>query len=462
MAERLVPRELKRKMPSFAPGTHPAASSYSRAARSELRSDAEATGSAPSIKPGNIVGALALLTGKSHVQSAVATQDALIWVLSAEDFAAVSSQHPGLRRALARATRTRLSKSDQSQVVLRLAQMPLFAEAAPQTLQAIAQRMVLQHAPVGERVYMMGEAGDALYLIESGEIGLSAENANGAVEESARISTGGFFGEMGLLTGQIRTEDATAVRNTNLWILPKTEMDALAAQYPDVAKALSLGLAARLASQTPEYSEDRFRQFELFSDLGATELKQVVDHLQPTRYRAGEQIYRATTPADRLYLLEKGQVRMQPLSGTPWALGAGEAFGERALLTNQPHNASAVAETDVDVWTLSKSDFDMLMNRYPMLAISMSRILSQRLTQPQPYPGQAAGLSTADDDAAFDAEPDDELSYAPSNMPNVAGNMPARRRQRAAATLDQGRSAAPPRGAWPSGSPISARWVRCN
>ncbi len=36
------------------------------------------------------------------------------------------------------------------------------------------------------------------------------------VEKLARVGSGGHFGE-GLLTGQIYAEDATAIRNTNLW-----------------------------------------------------------------------------------------------------------------------------------------------------------------------------------------------------------------------------------------------------
>src|SRR5690606_22044486 len=145
------------------------------------------------------------------------------------------------------------------------------------------------------------------------------------------------------------------IRNTNLWILYKHDLEELAAQYPEIGKALSQGLASRLSTEEIDYSEERFRRFQLLADLSEPELRQVVEYLRPTRYRAGEQIYRATSPANMLYLLEKGHVRIQPLSGGQWLLGPGEAFGERALLTNQPHNAGALAETDVDVWTLSKS-----------------------------------------------------------------------------------------------------------
>lgn len=415
LAVYLKPRQLNAQEVIFRAGDAPAGLFLVEAGEVELRADVETGGErVQKLAPGALFGALTLLTGKPSTQSAVASQDSTIWAVSADEFAALSSRQPGLRRTLARNARARLSKADQSQAVLRLAQMPLFADVPPQVMQAIAQRMVLQHVPAGERVYMMGEAGDALYLIESGEVELTSENAGGVVEELARIGGGGFFGEMGLLSGQIRGEDATAIRNTNLWILPKAGLDTLATQHPQIGQALNKALAERIAAPEAGYDEDRFRRFYLLSDLSPHDLRQVADHLHPTRYRAGEQIYRASSTADMLYLLEKGHVRIQPLSGGSWVLGPGEAFGERALLTNQPHNASALAETDIDVWTLSKADFDLLMNRYPSLAISLSRVLSQRLAELN-----AGG---------FEEEETLTGGYVPVR-PEVATNVPSRRRR---------------------------------
>ena len=446
IAARLQPREIKARDAIYSAGDPPMGLFLLESGAIELRAETESNGEkVQTIAPGALFGGLALLTGKPYSQNAVASQDSLLWVLSADDFAAISHQHPGLRRMMARSTRVRLSKADQSQVVLRLAQMPLFAEATPPSIQAMAQRMVLQHAPAGERVYMMGDAGDALYFIESGEVELTAENASGVVEELARVNSGGFFGDLSMLTGQSRTEDATAIRNTNLWILYKSDLDALAAQYPEIGKVLSQDLAARLASQQKSQSEERFRQFELFSELGGAELSQVVTHLRPMRYRTGEEIFRASTAAEMLYLVEKGEVRLHAANGSGWILGAGETFGERALLTNQPHNSSATAETDVDVWTLSKQDFDMLMNRYPSLAISMSRILSQRLSQNQPTRPEAAGGYAGYEEGGFGFEDEgEELSYEPSVGPAMAANVPSRRQRAVAEPQMRQTQSAPP------------------
>ncbi len=348
------------------------------------------------VAPGTIVGALALLTNKPYTQSAIATTDSLVWGFSADTFHTVNSRHPGLRRNLARSMKARLSRADQVQAVARLQQMPLFADAPAPVMQALAQRMVLQHVPAGDRVYRVGEAGEALYLVEQGEIELTAENAMGVIEEKARIGGNGFFGELSVLTGQVRNEDATATRNTNLWLLNKADLDAVAAQNPPLSRVLSQALATRLEQgSAPELDDSRFRIFDTLAPLSATEMQQVTEYLRPTRFRAGEPIFRINAPADQMYFIERGQVRIQPISGGSYVLGPGDECGERSLLGNQPHNASAGAETDADLWSLSKTDFAMLMSVAPALASNISRTLSQRMGQPGGTPGMAPGAANA-------------------------------------------------------------------
>ena len=379
--------------------------------------------------PGELLGVLALLTAKPHTSTAVAREETLLWALSADNFQTLASRQPGLRRSLGRNVSARLSRTDQMQAVLRLSQMPIFAQLSPQVVQAMAQRMVLQHIPAGERVYRIGESGDALYLVESGEIELTAENAVGIVEEIGRIGRDGFFGELSLLTGQIRVEDATATRNTNLWTLHKNDLDELAAQNPAIGKAVSQGVAVRLAMAGGS-DEQALRKFILFADINPSDLKQVATLLRPMRYRSGEMIFRASTPADKLYLIDKGNVRVQALSGGAYLLGPGELFGERALITEQPHSITASAESDVDVWTLNKSDLDMLMNRYPAIAISITRIISQRMSDAPAAPASVP---------------------APSNLPPPPlESVPSRRRQPAtyATEMEAPRRRRPGFGEW--------------
>ncbi len=430
VADHLEPRRLAQGQYLFRAGDNP--SGLFLVEFGSIDVQAEGSDERNVVRPGDLLGAMALITNKAHTSNAVAAEETILWALSTDDFQAINSRQPGLRRSLGRNVRSRLSRNDQSAAAQRLRAMPIFAELPPQAMQAIVGRMVLQHVPAGERVYRIGEAGDAMYLIENGEIELTAENAVGVVEEIGRIGSEAHFGELSLLTGQIRTEDATATRNSNLWVLYKSDLDALSTQFPAVGKALSQGVATRLASSGGA-DDARLQQFGLFNGMNPSDLRQIAGYLRPMRYRSGEQIFRAGSPPEGLFLVEKGTVGVQALGGAAWQAGPGESFGERALLTNQPHNTSAVAETDVDVWTMSKADFDMLMNRFPALAISMSRILSQRLSQVSALSSAPVGAAGVNQGQYVSAS-----AVAPPGAPGQA----ARRRQQAAAA---GESAPPAR-----------------
>ncbi len=397
IARNLQPRIVRTQAPLHRGGEMPGGLFIVEHGAFELRSDPTTPGQdTQRLLPGSIIGAMALLTNKPYNETALAVEDSLVWVLSTENFQTVNSSHPGLRRSLGRNVRSRLGKADQAQAVLRLAQMPLFAEVPPQSLQAMAQRMVLQHIPAGERVYRIGEAGDAIYMVEHGEIELTEENASGVVEEKSRVAAGGFFGEMSLIASLIRTEDATATRNTNLWILYKADLDELTVQHPAIGKALSQGLAAHMAEPEEQQGDlERFRDFAILTDLSPSDLRQVTRYLRPMRYRSGEQVYQANTPADALYFLDRGQVYVQSLDGNGWILGEGETFGERSVLSGDPHSSTVIAETDIDVWMLEKDDFDELMTRQPSLGLTMSRMFSRRMNQTNMAPNPVQTYSPA-------------------------------------------------------------------
>ncbi|MGB5051092.1 MAG: cyclic nucleotide-binding domain-containing protein [Caldilineaceae bacterium] len=386
LARSLHPHPVAASAPLFRAGEPPVGLLLLEEGRLEIRPD-QSGGEAYPVQAGDIFGVLPLLTNKTYTESAVAAQQSLVWVLPAAEFHQISSHFPVLRRALGRRVRSRLSQSDQTQAVIRLAQTPIFGQMAPENLQAIAQRLVLHHVPAGEPIYRAGEPGDALYLVDAGEAEITAQNPHGIVEELARIATGGFFGEVSLLTGKNRTDDASATRNTNLWALYKADLDELVGLYPAIGTTLNQVVASRLSAQEEAVDESHFRRFPLLANLSSHDLKTVIQSLRPTRFRVGEQIFRAGTPGDMLYLVERGHVRMQPLSGSnSWVLGEGEILGEKAVLTNQLQGQSAYAETEVDLLTIGREELEALMMRMPTLSMSLSRLLSQRAVEPGATP----------------------------------------------------------------------------
>lgn len=348
------------------------------------------TGAEPSevdyveLAEGAVFGEMALLTGKPQGQTARAATDVLLWALPKADFDELCSSYPAIRRALSRELRAHLNAEDRLLAVQWLRATPLFGELPEEALNAMARRLLLQHVPAGEFVFQIGEPGDALYLVESGQVELMADGQR-AGEPLVRLGAGGFFGEMALLTGRTRSANARALENSNLWVLYRADFDDLLVRYPAISLSLNRSLSQRLAEADQCYVNQHLRRLSLLAGLSHQQLEEVAGRLRPARYRAGERIYDQGSTGKALYLIESGEVRLlKRVDGMtiPLAhLGAGDFFGETEVLNDGPRAATVEVVKDADLWVLSRDDFEALLPRYPSLAINLSRAISRRLNE---------------------------------------------------------------------------------
>ena len=67
------------------------------------------------------------------------------------------------------------------------------------------------------------------------------------------------------------------------------------------------------------------------------------------QFKAGERLFSAGDPADKLYVIEEGSVQLlDGKTGQPFAtLVQGESFGEQAVLAHGVRGATAVAQGEV-------------------------------------------------------------------------------------------------------------------
>ena len=336
------------------------------------------------LRPGDVFGEMALLTGTAYTEAAYATDAAVVWVLESVEFDELTDRYPSIRVALSRNLRSRLGPQDRALAVDMLTSIQIFADLPEETLQGIAERLVLRHVPVGEFVYTEGDSGDALYIIKSGEIKVySSSGLDGDV--IAHLGQGETFGEMALLTGKTRTTATRAVANTNLMVLYRTDFDEMLIHYPSLSSALSKTLSQRLNEASHGFADRHLGRMPVLSGLSRPELVDVAHRVRPVRYRSGELIFAQDTPGEVMYFIESGQIRIatrrdQTLT-TMAVLGRGEFFGEMALLTGSLRPVLAQAVSDVDLWALYQKDLDHLMHKYPQLAIGIGRVLSQRLSR---------------------------------------------------------------------------------
>ena len=94
---------------------------------------------------------------------------------------------------------------------------------------------------------------------------------------------------------------------------------------------------------------------KLFSGMLAAELQALEQTAQLNTYKAGRNVFQEGDPGDGLYIIVEGKVQITCLVGQDQRrvlsrLGAGDFFGEMAVLDNQPRSATATAETDTQVY----------------------------------------------------------------------------------------------------------------
>jgi len=102
-------------------------------------------------------------------------------------------------------------------------------------------------------------------------------------------------------------------------------------------------------------------------------------------FPAGAVIFEEGDPGSRMYVIQSGEVRILKRVGareiTLARLGAGEAFGEMALLDGQPRSATAIVEAPARILEIEEAAFADLVIHNGEIALRLLRRLSARLRE---------------------------------------------------------------------------------
>jgi len=114
------------------------------------------------------------------------------------------------------------------------------------------------------------------------------------------------------------------------------------------------------------------------------ELAQIAATGEARTYRAGEVIFQAGGPGDGFYLVQSGRVELTAVVGDnrPRVLasvGAGDFFGEMAVLDDAPRSATALAAVDTVVRFIGRDALLHLLDDRPRLALDLIREFSRRV-----------------------------------------------------------------------------------
>lgn len=99
----------------------------------------------------------------------------------------------------------------------------------------------------GEVVFVEGDIGRALFILESGSVELTRRGPGGEAMPLYTMKPGEWFGEMALLESLPRSATATAAETSRLHLLYRTKLEALLLSRPRIGVTI-MGHLARLLS----------------------------------------------------------------------------------------------------------------------------------------------------------------------------------------------------------------------
>lgn len=126
------------------------------------------------------------------------------------------------------------------------------------------------------------------------------------------------------------------------------------------------------------------QQCELFESLNASDLNALAQVCRTRRVDRGTLIFGRGEPADSMMLVVGGRVRISSVSAEGREvilneIGAGQSFGEIALLDRSERTADATALEDTQLLVLYRWEFEPFLKSRVDLCLELMRLLCYRL-----------------------------------------------------------------------------------
>ena len=127
--------------------------------------------------------------------------------------------------------------------------------------------------------------------------------------------------------------------------------------------------------------DELLAEVPLFAGLSKRELREVGSLASRVRVPEGSTLAHQGKPGREFLVVLDGTVDVLIDGQVVATCGAGDFFGEIALLEHGPRTASVVARTDVVVDVINRAEFTTLLADHPQIADSLRAATEERLAE---------------------------------------------------------------------------------
>ncbi|MFH2064599.1 MAG: cyclic nucleotide-binding domain-containing protein [Pseudomonadota bacterium] len=142
-----------------------------------------------------------------------------------------------------------------------------------------------------------------------------------------------------------------------------------------------------LGDNLPKEIIDFFINIPLFEQINAEEVKVVARHMDTIDLNSGDILFRESDKGNYVFFIKEGKLdvlKKSESSGgnvTLATLGEGQSIGEMSVIDDFPRSATIQARSRAKLYILSKSAFDMILNKHPRIGIKLLKGISRLLTR---------------------------------------------------------------------------------
>ena len=280
-----------------------------------------------------------------------------------------------------------------------------FSSLSDKALEELASKFSTLNFPAGSLITKEGDDGDSFYFVKEGRLEVFKKGRTGEDVYLSTIGNGLGFGEISLLTYAARSTTVRAVTDVILYELAKADFETIISCEP--------AFKNRLLQNVRDYTRyNRVKMLQPFELLEPEKIYVAIEKMTEKTYMPGEDLIVQGEKGDNYYIIKSGRVAvLKKKKGEPGhtkvvELGSGDAFGEEAIIRDDPRNATCRAMEETVVFVLNKKDFNQIVKSSFLVNI---------------FPEEIDLATYLDDyviiDARIPAEYEEEHIYGAVNVP---------------------------------------------
>jgi CRP/FNR family cyclic AMP-dependent transcriptional regulator len=130
--------------------------------------------------------------------------------------------------------------------------------------------------------------------------------------------------------------------------------------------------------------QELLRTVPIFSELADSDISSLAKLSSRRRYPKDTVVFFENEEGDSFFMILEGRIKVTILGDDGREvilsmLGAGDFFGEMALLDNEPRSATAIAVEETELLSLNRTDFQTVLTDNRSITTALIKILTARL-----------------------------------------------------------------------------------